>query len=121
MKKILIVDDSQEIREIVKTTLDTDEYKVLEASSGQKAVEIAKKEHPDLIIMDLVMPGDIDGIEATKRIKDDPEIKKCKIIILTGSENIRRTEGIEAGACDIFIKPFSPLDLLTHIELLLDA
>jgi len=121
MNKILIVDDTKEIRQIVKTTLDSEDYKVFEASNGQKAVESARKHKPDIIIMDVVMPGGMDRIEATRQIKSDPETAHCKVIILTGSESDRKKEGLEAGACDFFIKPFSPLDLLTKIEKLLDS
>ncbi|HEX3020499.1 MAG TPA: response regulator [Chitinispirillaceae bacterium] len=117
MKKIiLIVDDSKEIREIVKTTLDSELFKVYEASSGSKAIESAKKYKPDLIIMDVIMPGLIDGIDAIRQIKNCDEIKDCKIIILTGSELDRKEEGLSAGAVDFFFKPFSPLDLLDKID-----
>lgn len=116
MKKILIVDDSNEIRAIVKATLDTDSYKIYEASNGMKAVESAQKNRPDLIIMDLFMPGSIDGIEAISQIKQTVEAQNCQIIILTGSEQDLKKVGIEAGANDFINKPFSPLDLLSKIE-----
>ena len=119
MKKVLIVDDCKEIRQLVTTTLDLGEFKVYEASNGTKAIEMAKKYHPDLIIMDVVMPGPIDGIEATRLIKNTPETNDCQIIILTGSRKDRRSEGIAAGACDIFTKPFSPLDLISKVEQML--
>lgn len=116
MKKILIVDDSNEIRAIVKATLDTDSYKIYEASNGMKAVESAQKNRPDLIIMDLFMPGSIDGIEAISQIKQTVEAQNCQIIILTGSEQDLKKVGLEAGANDFINKPFSPLDLLSKIE-----
>jgi CheY-like chemotaxis protein len=97
------------------------EYRVIEASSGIKAVEMAKKNKPDLIIMDIVMPGGMDGIEAIKKIKEIPEIGGCKIIILSGSAMNRIQEGYDAGACDYFIKPFSPLNLISKVELLLET
>jgi two-component system, OmpR family, phosphate regulon response regulator PhoB len=121
MKKILIVDDNKEVRQLVKTTLGTDVYKLFEASNGQKAVESASRQHPDLIIMDVIMPGGIDGIEATRQIKNAPETADCLVIILTGSESDRSKEGFEAGACDFIIKPFSPLDLINKVEELLGS
>lgn len=116
MKKILIVDDSKEIREIVKTTLDMDLYKVYEAANASKAIELAKKHKPDLIIMDVIMPGQLDGIDAISQIKEFPETKECHIIVLTGSEKDRKDEGLNAGANDFMYKPFSPLDLIEKIE-----
>lgn len=119
MKKILIVDDSKEIREIVKTTLDTDIYKVFEAANSLKAIESAKKNKPDLIIMDVIMPGQMDGIDAIRHLKSLPETLDCRIIVLTGSEQDRKQEGLTTGANDFIYKPFSPLELLQKIEKIL--
>jgi CheY-like chemotaxis protein len=116
MKKVLIVDDCREIRQLVMTTLDLGEFKVFEAASGVKAVEMAQKHLPDLIIMDVVMPGAYDGIEATRQIKNTPETADCQVIILTGSRIDRRKEALAAGAVDFFAKPFSPLDLIAKVE-----
>ncbi|MBN1603131.1 MAG: response regulator [Chitinispirillaceae bacterium] len=121
MKKILIVDDCSEVRELVKATLGGSEYSVIEASSGLKAVEMAIDNKPDLIIMDIVMPGGIDGIEAIRLIRKTPETDNCKIIILSGSGKNRVQEGYEAGACDYFVKPFSPLNLISKVDLLLEV
>lgn len=121
MKKILIVDDSNEIRKLVKTTLDTSTCRVYEAASGAKAIEIATKQVPDLIIMDVIMPGTIDGIEATRVIKNAPGTCKCHVIILTGSNHIRQDEIMSAGADDVFTKPFSPLDLIAKVEQVLGS
>jgi len=73
MKKILIVDDEPGIRELVEMTLGVDEYEILKAENGKQAIEIAKSEKPDLTIMDVVMPGGIDGLEATRILKGNPE------------------------------------------------
>ena len=116
MKKVLIVDDCKEIRQLVTTTLDLGEFKVYEANNGSKAVEMSQKHRPDLIIMDIVMPGLFDGIEATRRIKTDSVTKKCQVIMLTGSHIDRRKESKEAGAIDVLTKPFSPLDLIAKVE-----
>jgi CheY-like chemotaxis protein len=121
MKKILIVDDCNEVRELVKATLGIGEYCVFEASSGVRAIEMAKKNKPDLIIMDIVMPGGIDGIEAIRRIREIPDACNCKIIILSGSGKNRIQEGYDAGACDYFIKPFSPLNLISKVDQLLEV
>lgn len=117
MKKILIVDDQLEVRELVEVTLRSGDYQVLQAEDGKNAIEIAKTEKPDLIIMDIMMPGETDGVEATRVLKEDPKTKGCPIIMLTakGQED-DRIEGLQAGADDYFIKPFSPLQLIKKVE-----
>jgi DNA-binding response OmpR family regulator len=122
MKKILIVDDSREIRELVIATLETEEYKVFEAADGAKAIAISLMEKPDFVIMDVMLPGRINGIEATKIIKSNPLTRHCTVIILTGADdNDVRKKGLDAGARDFFVKPFSPLDLLQKLEDVFDG
>ncbi len=117
MKKILIVDDNNEIRELVIATLEVEKFQVLEASDGEKAVALAIMEKPDLIIMDLGLPGHIDGIEATKIIKRNQSTRHCTVLILTGTDDKKLLDkGLKAGASDFFLKPFSPLELVQKIE-----
>ncbi len=117
MKKILIVDDQVEVRELVEVTLRAEDYRIFQAKSGEEAIEIAKTEKPDLIIMDIMMPGGMDGLEATRVLKGDPETKDCIIIMLTAKgQQADREAGLEAGASDYFAKPFSPLDLIKKVE-----
>jgi len=117
MKKILIVDDQVEVRELVGVTLRVEDYQIFQAKSGEEAIEIAKAEKPELIIMDIMMPGGMDGLEATRIIKNDPETKDCTIIMLTAKgQQADREAGLEAGANDYFPKPFSPLDLIKRVE-----
>ena len=117
MKKILIVDDRLEVRELVEVTLRVKDYQILQAPSGEAAIEMVKTEKPDLILMDIMMPGGMDGLEATRIIKNDPETKDCSVIMLTAKgQKIDREKGLEAGADDYFVKPFSPLDLIKKVE-----
>lgn len=117
MKKILIVDDQAEVRELVAVTLRVGDYQVLQAQNGEAAVEKAKRETPDLIIMDVMMPGGIDGLEATRKIKNDPETKDCQVVILSAKgQETDIQKGFEAGADSYFIKPFSPLELIRKVE-----
>jgi CheY-like chemotaxis protein len=121
MKKILIVDDRAEVRELVKVTLRAEDYQIFQANNGEKAIDVARKEKPDLILMDVMMPGQIDGTEATRILKNDPKTKGSVIIMLTSKgqkEDIKK--GYEAGAEDYFIKPFSPLDLIKKVEKVLE-
>ncbi len=117
MKKILIVDDQLEVRELVDVTLRVGDYEILKAESGEKGIEIVKAEKPELIIMDVMMPGGMDGLAAVRKIKSDPETKGCKVIMLTAKgQEADRKAGFEAGADDYFSKPFSPLELINKVE-----
>ncbi len=122
MKKILVVDDQFEVRELVEVTLRSDDYQVLKAESGEMAIEIAKLEEPDLIIMDVMMPGGMDGLEATRILRSTPETMGSTVIMLTakGQESDRQ-KGLEAGAADYLTKPFSPLELIRKVESILES
>jgi len=115
------VDDRAEVRELMKITLRSEDYQIFQANNGEKAIDVARKEKPDLIIMDIMMPGEIDGIEATRILKNDPVTKGSIIIMLTSKgqkEDIKK--GYETGAEDYFVKPFSPLDLIKKVEEVLE-
>jgi two-component system, OmpR family, phosphate regulon response regulator PhoB len=117
-KKLLIVDDKREIRQLVRATLEFDGWDVSEAETGDEAVEAAARHKPDLVVMDMMMPGTIDGMEATRRIKSAPETAGCTVIMLSGSEMELREEALKAGVAEFIQKPFSPLDLMEKIETL---
>jgi len=120
MKSILVVDDRSEVRELLERTLARADYKIVGTGSGQEALAIARDETPDLIIMDIGMPGAVDGIEATRILKSHPMTRSAKVIVLTGRGDARDPEeAIKAGADVFFSKPFSPLELLRKIEVLL--
>ncbi len=117
MKKIMIVDDQPEVRELVNITLSSEEYQILQTDTGEKAIKMAKLEKPDLILMDIMMPGSIDGLEAARTIKSHPDIKDTFIIMLTAKgQKAEIQKGFEAGVNDYFVKPFSPLKLINKVE-----
>lgn len=117
MKTILITEDKSEVRELIMETLRIGDYKLIEAASGEQAVALSREWKPDLIIMDLMMPGAIDGLRATHIIKNTYETRHCKIIILTAKGQQEDIEaGMQAGADNYFIKPFSPLELIKQVE-----
>ncbi|MDI6687102.1 MAG: response regulator [Desulfobacterales bacterium] len=117
MKKILIVDDQKELLDLMEATLAVEDYKILKATNGKDAINIAMSEQPDIIIMDITMPGKFDGLEATRILKNDSQTSSCQIILLTA--NAKKNDikkGFSAGADDYFTKPFSPLELIKKVE-----
>jgi two-component system phosphate regulon response regulator PhoB len=119
MKKILVVDDLEDVRKLVGATLVRAKYQIITAKDGPLAIETAKVQKPDLIIMDISMPGSINGLEATRILKSDPETRRCPIIILSGKNMAQ--DCFEAGADSCFLKPFSPLQLIEKVEELLST
>jgi len=117
MKKILIVDDQEEVLDLMEATLSMEDYQILKAINGKQAIDIARAEKPDMIIMDIMMPGETDGLEATLALKNDPETSACPIIMLSAkNQKDDMKKGFAAGADDYFIKPFSPLELIRKVE-----
>ena len=89
----------------------------MKVESGEKEVEIAKTVNPNLITMDIMIPGTVDGLEATRVLKNDPETKSCQIIMLTSKGQQKdQKKGFKAGADDYFVNPFSPLGLIKKVE-----
>ncbi|MFC1708437.1 response regulator [Candidatus Omnitrophota bacterium] len=112
-KKVLIVDDEKDIREIIKIPLLQSGFQVFEAGNGKEAVELAKKEKPDLITLDIMMPG-IDGFQTAKIIKEDPETTNIPIIILSVLNQDK--EELVQGIADYISKPFKPAELVVKIK-----
>lgn len=115
-KKILVVDDQEMIRKLVKMTLASESFEVLEARNGTEALETAQKETPDLIILDVMMPGELNGIEVCKQLREIPVTKESVILMLSAkTQAVDKEEGMFAGATDYLVKPFSPEYLLKMI------
>ncbi len=122
-KKILIVDDLPEIRDLVAMTLCIGPYCIFQAADGPEAIELAQREKPELILLDVMLPvGGMDGFEVCRRLKSDEETRHCFVMILTarGQEADMRV-GFAAGADDYLVKPFSPLELMTKVDKVLNA
>jgi CheY-like chemotaxis protein len=117
MAKIFIVDDQESVRDLIRATLSNLPYELIVVNSADEAVRKAKQLLPELIIMDIHMPGSIDGLEATRIIKSDPLTRNCSIIILTGQElTADYKAGIIPPPDSYFSKPFSPLELIIKIQ-----
>ena len=117
--KILLVDDEPDILEIVGYNLSQEGYQVITASNGREAITKAKKELPQLIILDVMMP-EMDGIEACENIRRIPELESTIITFLTArSEDYSQLAGFDAGADDYIAKPIKPKILVSKVKALL--
>lgn len=117
--KILLVDDEQDILDFLSYNLRKDGYTVFTASDGKKAIESAKKESPDLIILDVMMPG-MDGIETCREMREIPQLKNTVIAFLTArNEDYSQIAGFDVGADDYITKPIKPRVLSSRIKALL--
>lgn len=123
MKKlILVVDDQADIRKLITLTLDYGAFEVHEASNGSTALRMVEALKPDLVLLDVMMPGELDGYAVCARIKADTQTHTPSVILLTArSQSADRAEGESVG-CDAYLtKPFSPLQLIEIVELMLGA
>ena len=113
---VLIADDEPSMRMLVHATIESDDYKVLEAADGDEAWALIQKFKPLLVLLDVQMPGST-GLEILGMIKSDPSLSKTRVILLTAKALVADVEaGMTAGADFYLTKPFSPLDLLTRVE-----
>lgn len=120
-EKILVVEDSELIRQIIARELRQYGYNVLQAANGEKGLAIAKIEKPDLITLDVIMPG-IDGYETCKRLREDPETQDIPVIMVTSRDTQEeRIKGFETGAVEYFVKPFVPNQLANYIKVLFET
>jgi DNA-binding response OmpR family regulator len=116
MKKILIVDDEKKIVEIIKAYLDREGYQTLTAYDGKAALDLALNQHPDLIILDLMLP-EISGWEVCRAIRKESEVS---IIMLTARDEVTdKIVGLEMGADDYVTKPFDPKELVSRVKAVL--
>ena len=120
MKKILIVDDEEKVRKLVEVTLSGSDLEVLHASSGDEALETAREAKPDVILLDIMMPGGLDGFDVCRLLREDPDTEGIYIIMLTAKgQKSDKEKGLALGADDYFIKPFSPMQLMDKIDKIL--
>ncbi len=118
--RILVVDDLEANRRLLEALLTADYYDVIEASRGEEAVQLAKREKPDLILMDVMMPGGIDGYEACRRLKAQPETRHIPVVILTTlDDRENRVRGLQAGAEEFLTKPIDDVQLMARVKSLL--
>lgn len=120
LPKILIVDDQPEVRKLVRMTLELGDYALAEAASGAEALQEIAADPPQLVLLDVMMPGALDGYEVCKRIKANPELNGLRVLLLTAKGQSGDLEaGCASGADAYLVKPFSPLELVELVERLL--
>ena len=117
---ILVVDDEPQIVEVVQDYLKQAGFRVLTARDGQTAMTTARHERPDLLVLDLMLPGGMDGLDVCRSIRQDPALTNLPIIILTArTEEMDRLIGLELGADDYITKPFSPREVVARVRAVL--
>lgn len=118
--RILVVDDLEANRRLLEAKLGADYYDVITAQRGEEGVQLAKRERPDLILMDVMMPGGIDGYEACRRLKAMPETRHIPVIILTTlDDRDNKVRGLQAGAEEFLPKPIDDVQLMARVKSLL--
>ena len=117
--RVLVVDDEAPIRLLCRVNLEAEKMEVLEAGDGPTGLEMARKEHPDVILLDVMMPG-LDGWRVAEELLEDPATSSIPIVFLTARAELRdRARGLDLGGLDYVTKPFNPLDLAPLVEDLL--
>jgi len=117
LPRILIVEDSESLRKLVRMTLDMGQYELHEADSGDAAWTRLPVLQPQLVILDVMMPGSLDGYELCRRIKAEPGFAGTRVVLLTArSQQTDLATGVGAGADAYLVKPFSPLQLIETVR-----
>jgi CheY-like chemotaxis protein len=113
---ILVCDNEEPLRALIRATLDSGDYRLLEARDGDESLELARRARPDLILLDVMMPGR-SGIEVLRELRSDPSFAETRVIMLTARAQAADREAAEAVGADCFLtKPFSPAELVALVD-----
>src|SRR5579871_4000730 len=116
---ILVVDDDPVIQKLLAVNFEMEGYRVVTANDGEEALVSVGADHPDVVVLDVMMPK-VDGIEVVRRIKGDAATASLPVLLLSAKAQAKDiNEGLDAGADDYMTKPFDPVDLLDRVALLL--
>ncbi|MEA2249153.1 MAG: two-component system, OmpR family, alkaline phosphatase synthesis response regulator PhoP [Solirubrobacteraceae bacterium] len=116
MAKVLIADDQPTMRQLVRLTLESGHFEILEAPDGDAALALARRELPDLVFLDWTMPG-MAGVDVCRALREDPATEGMRIVMLTArSQPADRDHARAMGADDYITKPFSPIELLEKVR-----
>ncbi len=120
MKKILIVEDEPDILDILKLTLDFGSYQLFTATDGDQALATARREFPDMILLDIMLPGNLDGLDVCRQLREDEATKDTYIMMVTAKGMDQdKVAGREAGCDKYVVKPFKIMQLAKSIEQIL--
>ena len=120
MKRVLIVEDQADIRKLIRMTLEFEPYEIHEAADGATGLRLASEVRPEVMLLDVMMPGELDGLQVCRQVRADPRLKDTKVLLLSARGQVHdRQAGEQAGADEYLIKPFSPLLLVETIERLM--
>jgi CheY-like chemotaxis protein len=115
--RILVVEDQDSIRRMIEALVHARGYAVTAVASGAKAIDVATTDPPDLVLLDLMMPGQYDGFDVCRRLRAEPATRSIPIVIITAMDDPdARARATQAGANAFYTKPFSPIALLKEIE-----
>ncbi len=116
MHTVLVVDDQVDIRRMIMIALSGD-FDLLEAEDGVTALQLVRQHKPDVVLLDVMMPGEMDGLQVLQAIRADPEVKATRVIMVSAKGQVSDSElGMQLGANAYFVKPFSPLQLFDAIN-----
>lgn len=122
MRKLLVVEDQADIRSLIRATLEFEEFELHEAEDGVSGLHKACALRPAIMLLDVMMPGELDGIQVCERIKSDNATRSTKVVLLTARGQKSDLDVGKRAGCDAYlVKPFSPLQLIETIEQLLAA
>ena len=120
MTRVLIVEDQADIRKLIRMTLEFEPYQIFEAPDGVTGLRMASEIQPEVMLLDVMMPGELDGLQVCRAVRADPRLWGMRVLLLSARGQARdRQAGEQAGADEYLIKPFSPLQLIETIERLL--
>ena len=115
--RILIVEDQADIRKLIRMTLEFGDFELHEASDGESGLNLARAVRPQVMLLDVMMPGLLDGYQVCRHIKADPQLRSIQVIMLTArGQATDVATGESAGADAYLVKPFSPLELIDRVE-----
>jgi two-component system alkaline phosphatase synthesis response regulator PhoP len=118
--KVLVIDDEAPIRLLCRVNLEAEKMDVVEAADGEQGLELARSEKPDIVLLDVMMPG-MDGWQVAERLFESQETSQIPLVFLTARAELRdRARGLELGGVDYITKPFNPVELASVVENLLE-
>lgn len=120
MKRVLIVEDQPDIRRLIRMTLEFEPYEVHEAADGTAGLQLARQLRPDVLLLDVMLPGGLGGLAVCEQVRAEPGLNHTRVVLLTAcGQPHDRDAGLRAGAHEYLVKPVSPLQLVETLDRLL--